>query len=347
MRLSPSLRKTLKLIQGDISGIRASIAALIAPRPDIQELARSISDSNEAEQLQRDHVNDRLLSLRTKEQARKTSERYARRYQPKNYKVQVWLAIGTWLAFAAAAIYAGFAWRTMKEIQRQTRAVECASVAATESVHVAAAGLQQNQRQFDDTLKQMQAQTAEQGEAASAALQSANTAKEALHVSERAYLVRGKVETDLEHKVLTVNIENVGHIPTGDIHVVGHLAVVEQVPFAPEGLVRILEASRIESDMPSFPPGAPQPIKLTSKSWDPDLYKMGIQGLAIVLTLTYNDGFPDEPDRTLKICTKSAYHPQIHMTDFIACNAKTTLEKLAKWEADPKVQHQPQPPRSD
>src|SRR5208283_1590112 len=56
--------------------------------------------------------------------------RYNRRYQRKYYRVQVWLAVGTWLAFAAAAIYAGIAarqWRTMNdtygEIRKQTEQI--------------------------------------------------------------------------------------------------------------------------------------------------------------------------------------------------------------------------------
>jgi hypothetical protein len=231
----------------------------------------------------------------------------------------------------------------------QIWAAKDAALAARQSANTSSDILRESKGQFDKTLNEIKRQTSAQREASGASLSSANTAKEALHVSERAYLVREKVEAEVDHKVITASVENAGHIPTGDIHVVTHLAVVEQVALAPEGRVRILEADRTESDLPSFPPGIPQKVYFTPQTFDVDRYRMGIQTLVVILTVTYNDGFPDEPDRTLKICAQSDYHPQINMTDFVACNFNASLEKLTKWESDPnpRVVHQQQPTQSE
>jgi uncharacterized membrane protein len=238
----------------------------------------------------------------------------------------------------------------------QLTQMRLATEASTRAVQLASDSLELNQGDFERSMRQIIHQTKSQIDAANAsqsaataAKGAADTAKEALHVSERAYLVREKIEAEVDHKVITASVENAGHIPTGDIHVVTHLAVVEQVAFAPEGRVRILEADRTESDLPSFPPGIPQKIYFTPQTFDVDRYRMGIQTLVVILTVTYNDGFPDEPDRTLKICAQSSYHPQINMTDFVACNFNATLEKLTKWESDPnpRVVHQQQPNQSE
>lgn len=47
-----------------------------------------------------------------------------------NLRVQEALTIGTWLAFAAAAIYAGFAYCTLREAEKQTTAAQCTAKAA-------------------------------------------------------------------------------------------------------------------------------------------------------------------------------------------------------------------------
>lgn len=192
-------------MQAEIVNIRSSLASLIAPRPDIQDLARSIRDASEANQLRQAENWEQLVTFRTKEKVRETNERYARRYQYKNYRVQKWLAFGTWGAFVAAGVYAGFAAVTWREVQRQTKAVECASVAATQSVYVATAGLQQNQRQFEESLKQAQSQfsktlqqmgvqSASQKKSADAARGTLRAGGEQFIIEERPYVTLGTVK---------------------------------------------------------------------------------------------------------------------------------------------------------
>jgi hypothetical protein len=183
MRLSPSLRTVLKNIGRDIGDIRAGIASLIAPRQDVQELISTIRNSNEADQLNREHEQSVLVSLRAKEQVRKTNERHSRRYQYKNYRIQKWLAIGTWLTFAAAAIYAAIAASTYHEIQKQTAEAQRAANAAAESAALASWSLVESEESSYFTLQQMEIQS----EITKRGIDAANkNAKEALNASIKA-----------------------------------------------------------------------------------------------------------------------------------------------------------------
>ena len=114
MCLSPSLRKTLH-------------TTLTALRNDIQELIKTVTHASETAQVRYEQERDQQRILRWSEQlANKQSEGRARESDDKHYGIQVWLCVGTWLAFIAAVIYAGITyqqWRTFQEsMHRQQRA---------------------------------------------------------------------------------------------------------------------------------------------------------------------------------------------------------------------------------
>jgi hypothetical protein len=195
MRLSPSLRKSLKAVQADISNIRYAIAALFAPRSDIQELTGSIRDANKTSYLQETENREQLIALRTKEQVRKTSERYNRRYQNKNYGVQKWLAFGTWAAVIAAATYAGFAYQQWKEMWGTTDAAyrsadqaRRTTAIAAENAQTAVAVLNENKREFDKNFSELSRQTSAQIEAAKAAKDAAKLAADSFALSQRPWI---------------------------------------------------------------------------------------------------------------------------------------------------------------
>jgi hypothetical protein len=248
------------------------------------------------------------------------------------------IALFTLLLVVCTAVTGGISWRQANITKQAAVAAEKAAIAAQSNADTAASFLEQSKQSSDFTLHQMASQTAQQQIAATAAKESAQTAKLALHVSERAYLVRGDVSVDLDRKVITINIVNAGHLPTGLGHFTAHEAVVSP-SLTTEGMVHIREARTIESDVPSIAPGIPQIIKFTSDFFDPVLFTTGRQNIIIVGLLTYNDGFQDESDQTLKFCAINQYHPQIGRTDFGGCNVDETLSKIKKWESDPNVSH--------
>jgi hypothetical protein len=89
------------------------------------------------------------LTIRVHERAE------AKILRKKEHRQQIWLTWGTWLAFGAAAIYAGIAANQMsimdstyREVQKQTVAAQCAAKAAQEAVRQAHDQFVQDQRPY-------------------------------------------------------------------------------------------------------------------------------------------------------------------------------------------------------
>jgi hypothetical protein len=82
----------------------------------------TIRDSDEAECQYKhpsQHVNIRA-ELHTPEHI----ERQRTENQNRNYRLQAWLVVGTWLAFIAAAIYAGITFRIWHQMEEQTKTAQ-------------------------------------------------------------------------------------------------------------------------------------------------------------------------------------------------------------------------------
>jgi hypothetical protein len=89
--------------------------------------------------------------------------------------------IATVLAFAAASIYACIAKGQLDQMIEATKQTK-------RSADIAACAMRENQRQFNDTLEQMKAQTNSQGVAAEAAISASNTAARQLEVAQRPWV---------------------------------------------------------------------------------------------------------------------------------------------------------------
>jgi hypothetical protein len=180
MRLPPPLQKALNAWQSDRQ------AAVQALRADLKELISALRDQQAADRQQKKQTGDFESNLperilRAERKIHEYAERENRAYRNLELTMQVLLVAGTWAAFIAAIIYATVAlgqWREM------IRAADASAGAANTAVKA----LEENKRQFDETLIQMQAQTAEQDRTAGAAEGAANTARDALERSQRPWI---------------------------------------------------------------------------------------------------------------------------------------------------------------
>ena len=112
------------------------LAELRLLRNGIEKLVGAVHDAEEAQSQQRQQ---QPPIVRAELQVPEAIERERGKRDERHYRVQVWLAIATTLAFIAAAVYAGIAalqWRTMnhtyKEIRKQTSAIQDTAKAAAD-----------------------------------------------------------------------------------------------------------------------------------------------------------------------------------------------------------------------
>jgi hypothetical protein len=116
----------LKSLKGFLAAIGEEIASF---RNVFKDGATSISDQNKANQQSQEYQREQILHAiddltNQKNQSDGTSEANQNRRHRQNLWVQWTLAGVTFLAFTAAAIYAGFAYFTLREAQKQTTAAQ-------------------------------------------------------------------------------------------------------------------------------------------------------------------------------------------------------------------------------
>jgi hypothetical protein len=125
IRLSvESIRSELRSLQETLQECRSAIAN--------QVVAQDKAEQDEQEKIS--HSIDRFTNQ--KDQADNTAEANQQHRHRQNLTVQRVLTLGTWLAFVAAAVYAGFAYRTMLEAEKQTTAAQCTARAAQEQAEL-------------------------------------------------------------------------------------------------------------------------------------------------------------------------------------------------------------------
>lgn len=111
--------------------------ALSTIHGDLQKQAAAVSQAAKATQENKQQPLPIPLPVKAEFQVPEAVQAEQRAQYSRSHRVQVLLMVGTWLAFIAAAVYAGiaaFQWRTMNktyaEIQKQTAAVQDTAKAA-------------------------------------------------------------------------------------------------------------------------------------------------------------------------------------------------------------------------
>lgn len=262
----------------------------------IQKHIRAVHDEEETNRNEQKEAQNRIESKLSAIAVSPDEKREAKTYRKANLAIQAALACFTLGAFLAASVYGALAylqWQTMNEtyieIQQQTQA-------ARENVVTEEEALAQNQFQDIQTLRQMQAQSG-------AARSGASTAKEALEVSERAYVSTGVPYPNWQTKALNIPIENKGHIPSGPIKILVFESTTITTPHAPDPPSYFTYACwhRIKLDTLYMGPSLIS-ISVGARYFDPDKVRAGLESFQSVVDISYNDGFPRTPARHWQAC---------------------------------------------
>jgi hypothetical protein len=171
---------------------------------------------------------------------------------------------------------------------------------------------------------------------AGATKSAAETADQALHVSERAYLFIATPTIDWDIHEVKIMVANNGHIPTGKIDGATHQATF---PIAVPGTLVLdvkpddfrwspVKSSSI-ANASQMGIGVPVPNLVREK------YELGFQEFIIAGFITYTDGFPKAPKETVPICFRSEWHSLLKQPFIQSCDASDFLPKLEKLDGYP------------
>ena len=221
-------------------------------------------------------------------------------------------------------VWAGLQWQEMDDAGKQTDRLICLygqqvselSKQAGDTHDLAVAAKAQS-----DQTKTIAKQAVVQANAAKSA---AKTADEALHISERAYVVAGHPSMNASFDTVSLPIVNTGHIPSGKVKAIIHEATTVVIPNS--SINPSIETHWKHYTLESVPTSG-QVMNFTIKT--PNLnaaqFKSGHQQVLIVGVISYNDGFPDDPELQWNFCFGDAIKLQANDSDWVICDSASYL----------------------
>lgn len=177
-------------------------------------------------------------------------------------------------------------------------------------------------------------QTAAAQVAANAAKDAAQTAKDALHISERAYLSFGVPRNEFQNHVINVPVINSGHIPSGAV-----TFTVHEVTFIPQPVAEvdgftidsryIVERHWGDLKIEKLPQGSPLDVGVTLPKADANLLVQGKEAVAFFIDVIYNDGFEGKTD-TWSMCAQPTFDSSAggKLKDMIPCTNQSYMRSV-------------------
>lgn len=164
---------------------------------------------------------------------------------------------------------------------------------------------------------------------ASAAKSAAETAKEALHISERAYIIIGLPILDTTAKDITIPVLNTGHIPSGKVVGTVHEFSLDGVdPTGRSSRNRETEAHWKHYELSSVPTsGQTMNFIVSVPSLNIESLNTGHENIVVVGIISYNDGFPDDPAQQWPFCEGIALLPRGKNLQWEICNPVVYLPR--------------------
>lgn len=278
------------------------------------------------------------------------AERRDKEYKDRQMTLDTWLVIATVslviTTIALGGVQACYMHRQWKlnadglsKAGDQLGAAKDAAYASKKASDTAAQALKDNESSFSDTLAQMREQSAAQNRASKAASESARIAKAALHISERAYVLVPFPYLNSEGTVSQIALENSGHIPSGTAEFILHELTANE-----SGAV--LECHWAKMSVTSIAPGSsvtgrnnPAITVPTPKASRPSLEKSE-QTIMIAGSVSYNDGFPDDPAETIRFCSQTTYNSASKALAWFPCDPTLIIPKLESIDGYPNSQPQ-------
>jgi archaellum component FlaF (FlaF/FlaG flagellin family) len=164
-------------------------------------------------------------------------------------------------------------------------------------------------------------------DAANAAQSAATTAKEAIHLSERAYITIALSQFDVKTKTVVFSATNSGKIASGGADVIVHAFIINS-PDPGQPMMYLKDAIEMgwkRSHYASIPIGTPFHIIHVFKKMDESTFDKGKQHVIVVGFANYNDGFPDTPSQQSTFCMDAIFNTFMKRAQLTPCDAAVYL----------------------
>ncbi len=191
-----------------------------------------------------------------------------------------------------------------------------------------------NAKTAEDTLGEMKKGGPDTHTLAESTKSAAKTAKDTLHISERAYVTEGIAQIDTAKTAIAIPLVNSGHIPSGGIDVILYEATFNPPVVSELGISfnYIVERHKSITHLSAMAPGSPFAITVPGPKMSADLLGKGLQMIIVVGTISYNDGFPDSPQQHSAICVNTTYHTVTKQLLLVPCNAMAEFPKFDRLD---------------
>jgi hypothetical protein len=164
--------------------------------------------------------------------------------------------------------------------------------------------------------------------------------KTALHVTERAYITAVQPTLDQPGKFIYFYTNNSGHLPSGKIEAVIHEATFNfPATDAPIDTKYAVEYHWKRHKLASLPPGTGLfRFVIPVRSLD-DVKLSSAQGayqtIFVAGSITYGDGFSDDPEQTWQFCFNTRFSIPLKTTLMVACDADQMIPLMEKLDGYP------------
>lgn len=311
------------------------------PKPQREKVNNDLADGDNKEQNSDVHYQGEAILLDGRldrmEECRADSQRRDDEYKQRQLRLTTWTLILTAVLAFGEVIIGGVSIYQIHTAKIAANAAQTAAQAALDNVNIAYYALVENEETSAYTLGQMAAQSDAQQKAADAAKSAAVTARDTLHMSERAYITFGTPQMDIEEGALSIPVINSGHIPSGRAELIFHeptINVANPSP-APVNLVAAAERHWSRHKFEYIAPGLPITLKMPIKSMDAAKYRSGHQMIEVAGFVIYKDGFPTTPQQRLSFCTNTVWHEIFKTVSLIPCDSGDQIPKLASLDGYP------------
>ena len=171
--------------------------------------------------------------------------------------------------------------------------------------------------------------------AANAAKSAADTARDALHISESAYVSIGTPRIDAAQGLFYLPIQNTGHIPSGAVDIIVHEATFNSPTIDPNTLPPAAEKHWKSQHFISITPGTPVEISVLLRKIATQYLLQGQQVVVVAGSISANDGFPDTPQRNSLFCWRSIAILKPRQVNVTPCDPGVFLPQLVKVDGYP------------
>ncbi len=237
------------------------------------------------------------------------------------------------IGVATLLINSGIALIYLSQLQQ----MRIATQASTRAAQLAADAMEFNDSHFDRQMWQAISQTAASIKAANAAGSAADTAKQTLRVSERAYLSIEDPTFDFGSKAMRLPLSNTGHIPSGAL-----ISTIHEATYDTSGPIIwefAAEKSWQHTNWDSISPGNHNSVLVPIPLLDGGLIDSGKQFVIVAGTLSYNDGFKGSPKVIWRFCFRNVYQAIAKKSFLITCSPDEVIPNLEKQDGYPNNEH--------